>query len=94
MWTQQGRGAGEDHLPQPVGHVLFKVSQDSLLVHKGTLLAHRQLVANQNSQVLLCKDFSSRSLDRYTRSLLPRCKALLLLLLRMVSTILSHLLNQ
>ena len=39
MWPQQSRVKGEDHFPQPAGHALFHVPQDTidLLGHKGKM---------------------------------------------------------
>ncbi|KAK4813829.1 hypothetical protein QYF61_001833 [Mycteria americana] len=47
---------GHDHFPSPAGHAIFDTSQDAIgfLGHRGTLLAHIQVVVSQHPQVLFC----------------------------------------
>jgi len=63
MWPQQGKGEGKDHLPLPAGHALCNAFQDTngFLGHKGTVLAHGEPVAHQDTQILFAELLSSRS---------------------------------
>ena len=46
---------GEDHLPEPAGHIHSNLPQDTIgfLCLMGTLLAHGLFIAHQDTQVLL-----------------------------------------
>lgn len=54
MWPQEDREEREDHLLLSAGHILCNIPQNvaDLLGHKGTLMAHGQPVAHQDSQIL------------------------------------------
>jgi len=55
--SHQCRLEGQDHLPQPAGHVSFDAAQDavSFLGYDGTVLAHVQFTIHQYTQILLVR---------------------------------------
>jgi len=55
--SHQSRAEGQNHLPQPAGHVSSDAAQDmvGLLGCKGTLLCHTELLVNQHPHVLLSR---------------------------------------
>uniref|UniRef100_A0A8D0KQB7 Uncharacterized protein n=1 Tax=Strix occidentalis caurina TaxID=311401 RepID=A0A8D0KQB7_STROC len=55
VWPHQCRAQGDCHLPASAGHTISNTSQDAVgfLGPLGTLLAHGQLLVNENPQILL-----------------------------------------